>query len=212
MTRVVLSICVAFLLMLPTAAQGRCANNSYHALWPPLPSLDITEGAILDLLESYGFISAEENRILEERRDYQGENVNIIWGDAGFDFPTISVMMDDALDHGADVLVTLGTPVTLAAVNATHDLDGPPAVLFTAVHNPYEAGIAQASCIKPAHVTGMEIVTSYEYVFETLRTQDPELAIIGTIYDTAETSGVYGVERIIGISPGRWVFLWRRLV
>ena len=101
-----------------------------------LPSLDITEGAVLDLLESYGYLTPEENRILEERRNHQGENVNIIWGDAGFDYPTISIMVEDALDQGADVLVTLGTPVTLVAVNTTLGMDDPPAVLFTSVHNP----------------------------------------------------------------------------
>jgi len=105
-------------------------------------------------------------------------------------------MVEDALDQGADVLVTLGTPVTLVAVNTTQDMDEPPPVLFTAVHNPYLAGIADASCIKPAHVTVSEIETSYEYVFDALRKQDPALNVIGTIYDTAAASGEYGVDRI----------------
>ena len=199
MTRVVLSVCIAVLFLLPAAAQGDAPIIAIMR-FGSLPSLDISEGAILDLLESYGFISTEENRILEERRNYEGENVTIIWGDAGFDFPTISIMVDGALDQGADVLVTLGTPVTQVAVNATSDMDEPTPVLFTAVHNPFEAGIAEASCIKPAHVTGMEILTSYDFVFETLRRQDPDLTVIGTIFDTAEVSGVYGVDRITDIA------------
>ncbi len=200
MIRRVLTICLALLWVFPAAGQDNDKPTIAILRFGSLASLDIAEGAILDLLESYDFISADENRILEERRDYQGEHVNIIWGDAGFDFPTISVMLDDALDHEADVLVTLGTPVTLAAVKATLDLDAPPAVLFTAVHNPFEAGIAAAACIKPAHVTGMEIVTSYDFVFEKLQEQDPDLAVIGTIFDTAEASGVYGVDRIRDIA------------
>lgn len=199
MIKIVVTVCLVLLFVFPIAAQDDTPTIAIMR-FGSLPSLEITEGAILDLLESYGFISADENRILEERKDYQGESVNIIWGDAGFDYPTISVMVDDALDHEADVLVTLGTPVTLAAVNATLDLDDPPAVLFTAVHNPYEAGIAEASCIKPANVTGMEIVTSYDYVFETLQKQSPDFAIIGTIFDTAETSGVFGADRIADIA------------
>ncbi len=165
-----------------------------------LPSLEITEGAVLDLLESYGYLTPEENRILEDRRDHQGESVDVIWGDAGFDYPTISIMVEDALDQGADVLVTLGTPVTLVAVNTTLGMDDPPAVLFTSVHNPYLAGIADSSCIKPAHVTGSEIQTSYEYVFDALLKQDPALNVIGTIYDTAAASGVYGVDRIADLA------------
>ncbi len=202
MIRMLLTVCLTLLLLFPAAAQDDGAPTIAVLRFGSLPSLDVAEGAILDLLESYGFISADENRILEERVDHQGEHINIIWGDAGFDFPTISVMVDDALDQEADVLVTLGTPVTLTAVNATLDMDDPPPVLFTAVHNPYEAGIAEASCIKPAHVTGMEIVTSYDFVFETLQKQDPDLAVIGTIFDTAATSGVYGADRIIDMAGG----------
>ena len=109
-------------------------------------------------------------------------------------------MVEDALDQGADVLVTLGTPVTLLAVNSTLDMEDPPAILFTAVHNPYLAGIADSSCIKPAHVTGSEIETSYEYVFDALIKQNPALSVIGTIYDTSAASGVYGVDRIADLA------------
>lgn len=202
MAKIMLAALLLAILVHPAAAQDDRVPTVAILRFGALPSLDITEGAVLDLLESYGYLSPEENRILEARRDHQAEKVNIIWGDAGFDYPTITLMLEDALDEGADVLVTLGTPVTLTAVNTTLDMEAPPAVLFTAVHNPYLAGIAEASCIKPAHVTGAEIVTSYEYVFEALQTQNPALSIIGTIYDTAAASGVYGVDRIADLAGG----------
>lgn len=201
MLKVVVTILVLTALIAPLTVAADDHTTTIAILrFGSLPSLDITEGAVLDLLESYGYISAEENRILETRRDHAGEQVNIIWGDAGFDFPTVSIMIEDALDQGADVLVTLGTPVTLIAVNTTLEMDEPPAVLFTAVHNPYLAGIADASCIKPAHVTGSEIETSYEFVFDALLKQNPSLAVIGSIYDTAAASGVYGVDRITDLA------------
>ncbi|MCY3798734.1 MAG: ABC transporter substrate binding protein [Chloroflexi bacterium] len=185
------------------AAMAQADNPTIAILrFGALPSLDITEGAILDLLEAYGYLSSEENRILEERRDHQGENINIIWGDAGFDYPTVTLMVENAIDEDADALVTLGTPVTLVTVNTTLDLEEPPAVLFTAVHSPYLAGIADSACIKPAHVTGSEIETSYEFVFDALRKQNPALSVIGTIYDTAAASGVYGIERIADLAEG----------
>ena len=197
MPRASIAILVLTLLfaLLPVAADDHTPTVAVLR-FGALPSFEITEGAILDLLETYGYLSPEENRILEDRRDHQAEKVKVIWGDAGFDYPTIAIMVEDALDQGADVLVTLGTPVTLVAVNTTLDIDEPPPVLFTAVHNPYMAGIADASCIKPAHVTGSEIETSYEYVFDALQKQNPALNVIGTIYDTSEASGVYGVDRI----------------
>ena len=193
----------AVVIWLASATAAQSDNPTIAILrFGALPSMDVAEGAVLDLLESYGYLSPEENRILESRRDHQARNINIIWGDAGFDYPTISLMVEDALDQGADVLVTLGTPVTLTAVNTTMDMPDPPTVLFTAVHNPYLAGIAEASCIKPAHVTGSEIETSYEYVFDALLKQNPALATVGTIYDTAEASGVYGVDRIAHLAGG----------
>ena len=63
------------------AAMGQADNPTIAILrFGPLPNNDITEGAILDVLESYGFVSAEENRIFEARRDYEGENITIYWG------------------------------------------------------------------------------------------------------------------------------------
>ena len=207
MSKLLLTVLLMMLLVFPAAAQDDGSPSIAILRFGSLPSLDITDGAILDLLESYGFISAEENRILEGRVNHQGENINVIWGEAGFDYPTISIMVEDALDQGADVLVTLGTPVTLLAVNSTLDMEDPPAILFTAVHNPYLAGIADASCIKPAHVTGSEIETSYEYVFDALIKQNPALSVIGTIYDTSAASGVYGVDRIADLAGEMGIFV-----
>ncbi len=190
----VLAFVLASLLGLPALADD---NPTIAILrFGPLPSLDITEGGILDMLEAYGYISAEENRLLEARQDLQGENITVIWGDANFDFPSVNLLVEQALDEEVDALLTIGTPVTLAAVNVTQDLDDPPAVLFTAVHRPYDAGIGAAACIKPAHVTGSEIETDYDLVFEVLLTQDPQPNVIGVIYDLSEASGVYGMEEI----------------
>ena len=32
----------------------------------------------------------------EARRDYEGEHITIYWGDAGFDFPTLNLMLEVA--------------------------------------------------------------------------------------------------------------------
>ena len=129
----VVSLFMLLLILFPVTAQDDAPPTIAILRLGSLVSLDITEGAILDLLESYGFISAEENRILEERRNHQGESINIVWGDAGFDLPTVNFMVEHALDHEVDVLVTLNAPVALVAVNATLDMEDPPVVLFTSV-------------------------------------------------------------------------------
>lgn len=162
----------------------------------PLQTFDVTEGAILDVLESYSFISAEENAILRQRQDLEGKHVNIYWGSANFDLPTANIMMREALDHEPDVLVTLTTSVTQLAINNTMDLENPPKVLFTSVYNPYEAGIIASSCIKPAHVTGSISVGPYRDILTIMLAEQPEIKTIGAIFNSAEPAGVVGAETI----------------
>ncbi len=161
-----------------------------------LRTFDVTEGAILDVLESYGFISSEENAMLRSREDLQGENINIVWGSADFDLPTANLVLETVLDQEPDVLVTITTSITQLAINATSDLDDPPALLFTSVYNPYEAGILQSSCIKPEHVGGSLSSTPYEEVISLLLGENPDIQTIGTIFNSSEAAGVVGAAEI----------------
>ncbi len=161
-----------------------------------LPNIDITEGAILDILESYGFISTEENRIFEARRDYEGEHITIYFGDAGFDFPTVNLMLEDALDKEVDVLVTHGSTVTQTAVLLTSEMDMPTPVLF--VSTPYDGGIAaEAPCVKPDHVAGVSAALSYDYAFSVLLMQDPDIERVGVIHSISDSAGLYGAQQIM---------------
>ena len=166
----------------------------------PSDALAITEGAILDVLESYGFITSEENRQLEERQNLEGENLSVYWDEAGFDLPTVNLIVDAALDREVDVLVTLNAPVAQVAATVTSDMDDPPVVLFTAVSAPYKAGIADAPCIKPEHIGGAETLIEYEPVFEAFRLQDPDLSRVGFLYATSMTSGIDAYERFSAIA------------
>lgn len=122
MFKAFLSLLLALLMLLPAAAADDTPTVAI-LYFGDSPSIERASGAILDVLQSYGYLSAEENNTLEEGSDFQGERINIIWGDAGYDIPTVSIMVDSALDQEPDVLVTLSTPVTLVAVNATLDMD-----------------------------------------------------------------------------------------
>ncbi len=128
------------------------------------------------------------------------ESIRIICGDAGFDLPTANVSVGSTLDHDVDVLVTISTPMTQIAVNATLDMDDPAPVLFTSVTEPYHAGIADSPCIKPDHVTGSRTATSYSYVFSALQMQQPDVGMAGTIFDPGDSSGAYGAGRIIELA------------
>ena len=200
-------LCLLFvlLLLMSSSAGGALAqggDNPAIAIlrFGPSDALAMTEGAILDVLESYGFITAEENRLLEARQDLEGENLTVYWDEAGFDLPTVTLIVDAALDRDLDVLVTLNAPVAQVAAVVTSDMDDPPVVLFTAVSAPYKAGIADSACIKPDHVGGAETLIEYEPVFEAFRLQDPDLNRVGFLYATSMTSGLDAYERFSAIA------------
>ncbi len=66
-----------------------------------------TESGVLDMLEAYEYISAEERAELAGRAPLEGDNISIVWGDAAFEFANAAPVVDNALDQGADALVTL---------------------------------------------------------------------------------------------------------
>ena len=188
-------------LALPSALAQEGDNPSIAIVrFGPVGDNNITEGAILDVLEAYEFISAAENRLLENRQDLDGENLSIIWGDAGFDLPSLSLILDQIIDQDVDAIVSNGSLVSLAAVSATMAMDEPTPVLYSSVTAPYGTGIADAPCIKPAHTTGSRSALSYDYVLETLQLQNPDIAVVGTLFSSGETTGVHGAEEIAEIA------------
>lgn len=160
-------------------------------------SFTYMENAVVDTLFASGLVTEAEHAMLHARENLEGEKINVYWNDANFDFAAVNPIVEDALDRGADALIVLSTPTAQAAVNITKDMDDPPVVLFTAVYNPFEAGIAEAPCIKPSHVSGIETVTLYEDIVPLLLLQDPDLKVFGTIYSSSEASGRLGAEAIV---------------
>ena len=58
-----------------------------------------TKGAF-DVLQAYGYFNEEERAILDAGEDLFGENINLLWRNAGSDTPTANIMVEDAIDRG----------------------------------------------------------------------------------------------------------------
>lgn len=189
-------------LVTVSAATGQDSDKPLIAIlgdgW--FPSFEVTEGAVLDMLQSYGFISADENTFLETRADLKGEKVEIFWVRPGQSYADLSVAVENALDRSPDVMLTFSSWLTEVAVNVTRDMDDPPAILFGAVEYPELYGIADSPCVKPEHVTGAESLAEYDYVLSLLKIQYPNLTKIGTMYNTGEEGGRWGADEIAGIA------------
>jgi putative ABC transport system substrate-binding protein len=153
----------------------------------PLPPFQYSQQGTLDILAANGYVD--------------GENINLILGDAAMDVPTANLLIEDAIDEGADVIITITTPVSQAAVNATLEMDDPPIVLFNTVTEPYAAGIADAACIKPAHVWGSQALPDYAGILPLVWELDPDIETLGWIYSTTEPNGVASTAIVEPLAP-----------
>ena len=205
--KVLLLLVLSSLLLAPAAAQDDDNPTIAILRFGFTPTTTVAELAVLDMLQAYGFINAEEHDATFGPRyaakpsspDLEGEHVNILYGDANFDLTAMNLMVDQMLDQGVDVFIAFSVPAAQAAVNATSDMEEPPITLFAAVYNPYQAGIAESACIKPAHVTGSSAEIAYEDIVPLLMLQDPDIKTIGAIYNSTESSARYDAERIIEV-------------
>lgn len=198
--RLLMMLWVFWLLAAPGLAESEDKPTVAILRFGAFFSFTYVENALVDTIFAAGLINEEEQAILQAGHDLEGERINVFWDDANFDFAAANVIVEGALDAGADALIVLSTPTAQAAVNITADMDDPPAVLFTSVYNPFSAGIAESPCIKPAHVTGIESLTPYEDIVPLLLLQNPDIQVIGAIYSSAETSGQIGAQRIVEVA------------
>ena len=167
-------------------------------------NVNLSVKGTLDMLQAYGYINQEERAVLDQRQDLEGEGINIFWGDAAYDIGFANLMVRDALDRNPDALITITTPVAQMAANATLDMGDPPVVIFNVVSNPYAAGIADAPCIKPAHISGSQFLAPYDRIVPLMLLQNPDMQVVGTIFTSNEPSGVFGASQIstVGESLG----------
>ena len=190
---------VAVLVAGPALAQAdekptiAIMSFGYHS------NVNLSVKGTLDMLQAYGYIDQEERAVLDQRQDLEGEGINIFWGDAAYDIGFANLMVRDALDRDPDALITITTPVAQIAANATLDMEDPPIVIFNVVSNPYAAGIADASCIKPAHISGSQFLAPYDRIVPLMLMQNPDMQVVGTIFTSNEPSGVFGASQISAI-------------
>ncbi len=203
-TAVLLLTAASLLIASPAAAQDDDNPTVAFMKWGDSSNVALAEKAILDMLEVYGFISADERALLDEERSIEGERLNIIYGDALFDRIEANTIIDKALDRDADVFLTFTTQMTQIAYYAIREFIDPPKLIFTVTSGPYITGVADSSCVKPDFVIGTVPVTNYEDIVPLLLLQDPDMKVVGAIYSPQQRASEVGVARIteIGESLG----------
>ncbi|MCB0193940.1 MAG: ABC transporter substrate-binding protein [Anaerolineae bacterium] len=135
------------------------------------PALDAEREGAIQALADNGFID--------------GENLTIDYQNAEGDIATLTTIAQKFVDDDVDLILAITTPAIQAAYNVTQDLEGPP-IVFTAVTDPYAAGIATAPDDHPAWVTGIQGMPPVEDALAVVQEVLPDIQSIGMIWNTAE--------------------------
>ena len=157
---------------------------------------NVTVSGIWDMFQAYGLISRAERDALDVEEDIEGEHLNVFFRNAGGDLPTANIMVEEALDRGADIMLTISSPVSIIAAKAARDMEEPPLLFFSLVATPYSGGIASSPCIKPDYVAGTHVRQPYELIVPLVQLQDPDISKIGTFINEAESNSVDGSSQI----------------
>ncbi len=201
---------ICFILFVLALLCGAAAAHTSEKPSAALLSFGISPGAqtvsvqqILHQLYLDGFLSAEEIETLASENEVDGENIQLALMEAGWQYDRLGTMVEGALDREVDVIVAFTTPVAQAAIQATRDLDEPPAVIFASVFYPFASGLGDAPCLKPGHVTGTHIVPPYEQLVDLALTQQPGMTTLGTVFSSDQVSGVEGSREVEAIAEAR---------
>lgn len=193
----VLLLTVVLSITLPMAGADSADNPTIAFLRYRFSSgSNTTVNGIWDMFQAYGLIDQAERDALDVEEDIEGEHINVFFKNAGGDLPTANIMVEEALDRGADVMLTVSTPVSIIAAKAAQEMEEPPLLFFSLVSTPYTGGIASSPCIKPPYIAGTHVRQPYELIVPLVQVQNPEITKIGTYVNEAESNSVDGSAEI----------------
>lgn len=129
----------------------------------------------------------------------KGVKVEFVEKNAQGDTTTNSMITDQFVNDGVDMIYAVATPSALAAVNSTLDSDLP--VVFNAVTDPVDAGLVASNEQPGKNVTGVSDAAPLETQVKLIREFLPEAKKIGMIYNIGEPNGKLQVEQVEEIAP-----------
>jgi len=137
------------------------------------PALNnVRDGVIDALLEVYGYIP--------------GENIEYDVQSAQGDMPTANTIAQKFVSEGVDLIVSIATPASQAAINATKEIP----IVFSAVTDPVSAGLV-SSLDKPGNnVTGVSDMVPVDRQMYLIKFLFPDTKKVGNLYNAGEVNSV----------------------
>jgi putative tryptophan/tyrosine transport system substrate-binding protein len=168
----------------------------------------ITNGAAADNVKKVSIITMVDTPQLIEVRDgvleglkghgyVDGESIRIDFRSAQGNFGTAQQIVRQFIGDRPDVIVTITTPVSQAAMAATKDIP----IVFTAVTDPLKAKLVTSIKHPGGNATGISDLVPTERQLQTVKAIVPKLKTLGLVYDPSLPSAVSTVESIKAVAP-----------
>lgn len=130
---------------------------------------------------------------LAEEGIVEGENLKVEYVNAQADSGTAALTANNFVGKDVDMICAIATPSAMSAYNAAMNTEIP--VIYTAVSDPVEAGLAAADGTPVGNITGTSDALAVEAQLQMIREILPEAKKIGIIYTTSEANSISTIEQ-----------------
>ena len=152
-------------------------------------TIGITQYVQHDALDSArkGFVDG-----LSEEGYKEGENIVFDYENAQGDISIAQTISNQFVSNKVDMIFAIATPSLQSAYNATNDIP----IVFTAVTDPIEAGVAESWDASGTNVTGTSDMVSMDQQLNLLLSLTKDINTIGVIYNSSEANSLIQVEEL----------------
>ncbi len=125
---------------------------------------------------------------LEEEGIEEGKNLKVVYDNAQTDTGTAGTIAEGFVSQNVDLICAIATPCAMSAYNACLETEIP--VVYTAVSDPEEAGLADGEGNPVGNITGSSDILPVEAQLGMIQKLMPEAKKIGIIYTTSEANSI----------------------
>jgi len=167
----VLGVCLILLGLSPLLAAEKVIKIGITQIVDH-PALNAVRDGFIDEMTELGYILDKD--VVYDLQNAQG------------DMATANTIAQKFVSEGVDLILSIATPTSQAAVNATTTIP----IVFSAVTDPIGAGLVKNLENSGNNVTGISDLTPVRKQFELIKEMLPKTKAVGTIYNAAEANSV----------------------
>jgi len=137
-----------------------------------------------------GFLEA-----LAEHGYREGDGLEVVFHNAQGEMSTATTIAEKFIADNVDLIFTISTPSTQAAVAAARRAAEAPPVVFGAVTDPVSAGVVE-STDHPVYCSGSSDVWDYKAQLGVLLRLDASVKSVGVVFNPGESNSRFAMKRI----------------